>query len=187
MRVTFIPWIALSVIVLASSEVALPSDEVETITRDICLAPNSYAQSLESLSGAITLQRDAQVAGNVRTDSGTVRIEGAHVGGRITTTYGDIYIGPDSRVDGGILVERRGLIGLSLGDLRLGVPVGSSTPPRVVIGARATVAGVLRFKREVVLLVSENATIGTVEGATPVRLEEQDGSAVSDTALPATR
>lgn len=78
MRVAFIPWIALSVIVLGSGEVALPSD--------ICLAPNSRAHSLESLSGA----------------------------------------------------------------------------------ARATVAGVLRFKREVELLVSVSATIGPVEGATPV-------------------
>jgi len=184
MRVTFIPWIALSVIVLGSSEVALPSAEIETITRDICLAPDSRAESLESLSGAITLQRDAQVTGNVETDSGTVRIEGAHVGGRVTTTYGDIYIGPDSRIDGGILVEQRSLIGLALGDLRLGIPVGRSTPPRVVIGARATVAGVLRFKREVELLVSESATIGPIEGATPIRLEEQDSN-VSDRALPA--
>lgn len=40
--------------------------------------------------------------------------------------------------------------------------------PRVVIGPRATVAGVLRFKREVKLLVSESATIGPVIGATPV-------------------
>ena len=88
MRVAFIPWIALSVIVLGSGEVALPSDSVETLTRDICLAPNSRAHSLESLSGA----------------------------------------------------------------------------------ARATVAGVLRFKREVELLVSVSATIGPVEGATPVML-----------------
>jgi hypothetical protein len=176
MRVTFIPWIALSVIVLGSSGVALPSDEVETITSDICLAPNSRAESLESLSGAITLQRDAEVMGNVETGSGTVRIEGAHVGGRVTTTYGDIYIGPDSRIDGGILVERRGLIGLSLGDLRLVIPVGRSTPPRVVIGARATVAGVLRFKREVELLVNESATIGPIEGATPVMLTTRDSS-----------
>jgi len=185
MRVTFIPWVALSVLVLGSSEVALPSDEIETITRDICLAPHSRAESLESLSGGITLQRDAQVSGNVETDSGAVRIEGAHVGGRVSTTYGDIYIGPDSRIDGGIVVERRGLIGLSLGELRLGIPVGNSTPPRVVIGARATVAGVLRFKREVVLLVSESATIGPVEGATPVMFAGEDSSVVSDRALPA--
>ena len=81
----------------------------------------------------------------------------------------DIYIGADSRLDGGILVHKRNVIGLSLGDdLKLGIPVGRSTPPRVVIGPRATVAGVLRFKREVKLLVSESATIGPVVGATPV-------------------
>ena len=39
----------------------------------------------------------------------------------------------------------------------------------------------------VVLLVSESATIGPIEGATPVRLEDQDSSVVSGTALPATR
>jgi hypothetical protein len=182
MRVAFIPWIALSVVVLGSGEIALPSDSIETLTRDICLAPRSRAESLESMSGAITLRRDAEVTGNVETDSGAVRVEGAHVGGRIETTSGDIYIGPDSRIDGGILVQRRGLIGVGLGDFRLGIPVGRSTPPRVVIGARATVAGVLRFKREVELLVSESATIGTVEGATPVSLEERADSVVSDRA-----
>jgi hypothetical protein len=66
-------------------------------------------------------------------------------------------------------VHKRNVIGLSLGDdLKLGIPVGRSTAPRVVIGPRATVAGVLRFKREVKLLVSESATIGPVVGATPV-------------------
>jgi hypothetical protein len=173
MRVAFIPWIALSVIVLASGVAASPGESVETLTRDICLAPNSRAESLESFSGAITLRRNAEVTGNVETDSGAVQIEGAHVGGRVETTSGDILIGPDSRIDGGILVQRRGLIGLSLGDFRLGIPVGRSTPPRVVIGARATVAGVLRFKREVELLVSNSATIGPVEGATPVMFATQ--------------
>ncbi|HKS55766.1 MAG TPA: hypothetical protein VJS12_10795 [Steroidobacteraceae bacterium] len=143
MRAAFIPWIALSVIVLASGEIALPS-------------------------GSITLRSDAEVTGNVETDSGVVRVEGAHVGGRIETTSGDIYIGPDSRIDGGILVQRRGLIGFAFGDFRLGIPVGSSTTPRVVIGPRASVAGVLRFKRDVELLVSDSATIGPVHGATPV-------------------
>jgi hypothetical protein len=169
MRVAFIPWIALSAVVVASGEIALPSEAVETITGDISLAEHAHAESLESRSGAITLRRGAYVAGNVETDSGAIRVEGAHVAGRILTTGGDIYIGPDSRVDNGILVDKRGVIGLSLGDIRLGVPVGRSTPPRVVIGPRATVTGVLRFKRKVELLVSESAMIGAVEGATPVR------------------
>ena len=195
MRFVYMPWIVLAFVV-ATGEVALPCESVasgeafepiETITSDISLAANAHAKSVESLTGAITLHRDAHVAGNVETsngalvlapgsevggslsnDTGPIRIDGARVGGRVSTAYGDIYIGPDSRIDGGILVRKRGVIGLSLGDFQLGIPVGNSTPPRVVIGPRAKVAGLLRFKREVELLVSESATIGPVEGATPV-------------------
>jgi hypothetical protein len=173
--------------VLGSGEVASPSAAIETLTRDISLAEHAQAESLESMSGAITLHRDSRVAGDVETDSGAIRVEGAHVGGRIETTSGDIYIGPDARVDGGILVTRRGLIGISLGDFQLGFPLGRSTPPRVVIGARATVAGVLRFKRKVELLVSESATIGPIEGATPVRFDEPEMRDVSGRASPANR
>jgi hypothetical protein len=195
MRVVFIPWVVLAAVVASGAA----SEPVETITRDISLAEKAHAESVESMTGAITLRREARVTGNVETgsgelvlergsevtgslsnDSGAIRIDGARVGGRISTTYGDIYIGPDSRVDGGIVVHKRNVIGLSFGDLKLGLPIGRSTPPRIVIGPRATVAGVLRFKREVELLVSESATIGTVEGARPVMF-------ASDTPPPASQ
>jgi hypothetical protein len=186
MRVAFIPWVALAAVIVGSGEIALPCES------DISLGEHGRAESLESRCGPITLGRDSRVRGDVETDrgeivlepgsevtgdisseSGAIRIDAAHVGGRITTTSGDIQIGPDSRIEGGILVDKRGVIGLSLFDLRLGVPVGRSTPPRVVIGPRATVAGVLRFKRKVELLVSESAMIGRVEGAKPVMFATQ--------------
>lgn len=213
MRFAFIPWVALAVLVVTSGEVASPhdsitpaqrSESVETFTRDVLLASNARARSVESFSGSITLRRDSRVEGDVETgdgdlilepgaevagdlsnDSGTIRIDGARVGGRVSTTSGDIYIGPDSRLDGGILVDKRGVFGLSFGDFRLGVPVGRSTPPRVVIGARAKVTGLLRFKRKVELLVSDSATIGPVEGATPVMFSSDDSSPFSDKASPA--
>ena len=94
-----------------------PAEPIETITRDISLA-DAHAESLESMTGAITLQRDARVAGDVETgngefvlepgsdvagslsnNTGTIRIDGARVGGLVSTTYGDIYIGADSRFD----------------------------------------------------------------------------------------
>jgi cytoskeletal protein CcmA (bactofilin family) len=196
MRFTFIPWVVLSTAALASGEVKVPcsceeshepAEAIETVSRDISLAAHAQAESLESMTGSITLRRDSRVTGDVETgngalvlepgsevagdlsnDTGLIRIDGAHVGGRVSTTNGDIYIGADSRLDGGILVHKRNVVGLSLGDLKLGVPVGRSTPPRVVIGPHAKVAGTLRFKRKVELLVSESATIGPVEGATPV-------------------
>lgn len=197
MRSVSMPWIWFAVIVFASSEVTVPSEanvpspplvDVESITRDISLPARAHAGSVHSVSGAITLRRDARVLGDVETGNGeiflergvevagklsnttgTIRIDGARVGGVVSTTYGDIYIGADSRIDGGILVHKRSVIGLSFGDdFKLGIPIGSSTPPRVVIGPGATVGGVLRFKREVKLLVSESATIGPVIGAVPV-------------------
>ena len=201
MRFVLMPLIVISAVAVAS-ESTLPcscvttsesSEPLETISSDISLAANGRAKSLESMTGAITLQRDSRVTGDVETgngeivlepgseiagdlsnDTGTIRIDGARVRGLVSTTYGDIYVGADSQLDGGILVQKRNVIGLSFGDLKLGVPMGSSTPPRVVIGPRAKVAGTLRFKRKVELLVSESATIGTVVGATPVMFEADD-------------
>lgn len=202
MRFVLIPWILLSTAAVASGEVTLPctceesqqpAEPIETMTRDISLGAHARAESLESVGGSISLRRDSRVSGHVETgrgelvlepgsevvgklsnNSGTIRIDGARVGGLVSTTDGDIYVGADSRLDGGILVHNRDVVGLSLFELKLGVPVGRSTPPRVVIGPRAKVAGTLRFKRKVELLVSESATIGPVYGATPVMFATEE-------------
>jgi len=184
----------LSTVAVASGEVTLPCDEsheaaqsIETITRDISLSAHARAESLESMTGSITMRPDSRVSGNVETgsgalvleagsevagkvssNSGSIRIDGARVGGLVSTTDGDIYVGPDSRLERGILIHKRDVAGLSFGDLKLGIPIGRGTPPRVVIAPGAKVAGTLRFKRKVELLVSQSATIGPVEGATPV-------------------
>jgi hypothetical protein len=210
MRFAFIPWIVLSTAAVASGEVTVPcsceethepAEAIETMTRDISLGAQARAESLESVSGSITLRRESRVSGHVETgrgeillepgsevagklsnNSGTIRIDRAHVGGLVSTTDGDIYVGADSRLDGGILVHKRDVAGLSFFDLKLGVPIGRSTPPRVVIGPGAKVAGTLRFKRKVELLVSESATIGPVVGATLVTFTtaEQPPAAIKD-------
>ena len=200
MRFAFIPWIVLSTVAVASGEVTLPCAEsqaaaepIETFTRDISLSAHARAKSLESMSGSITLRPDSRVSGNVETgsgelvleagsevagklssNSGSIRIDGARVGGLVSTTDGDIYVGADSRLERGILIHKRDVAGLSFGDLKLGIPIGRATPPRVVIGPRAQVTGTLRFKRKVELLVSESATIGPVEGATPVMFATEE-------------
>ena len=76
------------------------------------------------------------------------------------TTTGDIEIGANSRVEGGILVNDSGENRVSFGKPKI---------PRVVIGPGAVVKGALRFRREVKLYVSDRATIGTVEGATAIK------------------
>ena len=118
MRYALIPWIAVSVVAVASGEVTVPcphetpavtAEAIETITRDITLSSKARAESLESMTGSIILQRDSrvtrdvetgngmlvlepgsEVAGDLSNDTGTIRIDGARVGGqcpRPTATF----------------------------------------------------------------------------------------------------
>jgi DUF4097 and DUF4098 domain-containing protein YvlB len=114
-------------------------------------------KSIEAVNGGVSLGQGTEVAGGVSNVNGTIRLEGARVKGAISTVSGDIDIGADSHVQGGITVEK---------------PSGwfnSSKPPRVVIGPRAVVEGTLEFRREVELLISDSARVGTIKGATPTR------------------
>jgi hypothetical protein len=69
-------------------------------------------------------------------------------------------VGADSRVEGGIRVEKRSG-GFTLSFWK--------STPRIVIGPGAVVEGALEFEREVKLYVSDTAKVGEIKGATPVR------------------
>lgn len=114
-------------------------------------------KSVESVNGALRIGEGSDVSGKVANVNGTITLVTAHVGGGIATSNGDIEIGADSRVEGGIVVEKAGWF------------KSSTRIPRIVIGPRAVVEDTLDFRRDVELLVSESATIGTVTGATPKR------------------
>lgn len=111
--------------------------------------------SVETVNGTIALGRNAEVAGRVENVNGRIALDAARVGAGVATVSGDIEIGADSRVDGGLLVDK---------------PSGwfnwNDRKPRIVIGPRAVVDGTLEFRREVELYVSDSARIGTVSGAT---------------------
>ncbi len=100
------------------------------------------------------------VAGKTSTVNGSITLNAAHVGGGIQTTNGDITVGANSRVEGGILVDKPG------GWFNWNT---NNRLPHVVIGPHAVVQGPLEFRREVVLQVSDTAQIGPVKGATPVK------------------
>ena len=99
------------------------------------------------------------MAGSLETVNGRMSLDETTVGGGLETVNGDITVGANSRVEGGILVEK---------------PSGNWSPhkqrnPRITIEAGAVVNGPLHFKREVDLYVSPQATIGEIEGVAPVR------------------
>ncbi|MBL8300425.1 MAG: hypothetical protein JNN30_18975 [Rhodanobacteraceae bacterium] len=131
-------------------------DSAETVNGAISLGQRArIRRNAESVNGAITLGRGAEVGGKLSNVNGLIQTESAHVGGDIETVSGNIEIGADSRIDGGILIDRQ-----------TGWSWGKPKPPLVIIGPNAVVQGRLVFRREVELYVSTSAKTGPIEGAT---------------------
>ena len=152
--------------------------KVESVNGGISLAADVKAASVETVNGTLKLAASAQVSGSVSAVNGSAQlakgadikgqlsnvngkmnIDAAHVGGGLKTVNGDILVGADSRVEGGILVEKPNANWFNKSNHK---------PPRIVIGPGAVVEGKLRFEHEVELLVSDRAKIGAVDGATAV-------------------
>ena len=136
--------------------------ELGTVNGAIRLAGGSQVSGkVEAVNGAISLAQGAQVDGHLSNVNGAITLDAAHVAGGLETVSGDITVGPNSRVEGGILVDQSH----NNGWFRW----GSERKPVIVIGPHAVVQGTLEFRREVVLKVSDSAQIGTVKGATVER------------------
>ena len=132
--------------------------ELGTVNGAIRLAAGSQvAGKVEAVNGAISLAQGAQVDGHLSNVNGAINLDAAHVAGGLETVAGDITVGANSRVEGGILVDQPH----NNGWFRW----GSDRKPVIVIGPHAVVQGTLEFRREVVLKVSDSAQIGPVKGA----------------------
>jgi len=131
-------------------------DSVETVNGGIELGQGArVARTVEAVNGHIALAQGAEIAGKASNVNGRITLDSAHVGGGIETVSGDIEVGANSRVEGGILVEKPH-----------GFSWGKNKNPRIVIGPHAVVDGTLDFRREVDLYVSDSAKVGTITGAT---------------------
>jgi predicted acyltransferase (DUF342 family) len=133
--------------------------ELGTVNGAISMGSASRVSGeVNAVNGSIRLAPGADVGGRLENVNGAIVLDGAHVAGGLGTVAGDITVGANSRVEGGILVDKsRGWFS------------GNSRTPVVVIGPHAVVQGTLEFRREVVLKVSDSAQIGPVKGATPVK------------------
>ena len=131
-------------------------DSVETVNGGIDLgAGTRVSRNVEAVNGGIRLGQGADVTGKASNVNGRIEIEGGHVGGGLETVSGDVEIGANSHVEGGLLVEKPS-----------GWSWGRQRNPRIVIGPHAIVDGTLEFRREVDLYVSDSARVGTIKGAT---------------------
>lgn len=117
-------------------------------------AGTRVSKTIEAVNGSIRLAKGADVTGHVSNVNGRYIIEGAHIGGGLETVGGDIEIGADSHIEGGLVVDKPH-----------GWSWGKSRNPRIVIGPHAIVDGTLEFRRDVDLFVSDSAKVGTITGA----------------------
>lgn len=166
-----------SINIAADSQVA----DADTVNGSIKLGERAVAKTATTVNGSVTLAQGATVNGDTTTVNGglqlapgaTVRgsltnvnghitVDGAHVGGGIATSNGDIDITGNAMVDGGIKVhESKGVLAVHLGKDRL---------PRIVIGPGATVNGPLDFDIPVKLYISDQAHVaGPINGAQAVK------------------
>jgi DUF4097 and DUF4098 domain-containing protein YvlB len=136
------------------------SESLKTVNGAITVGAGAHVnEKVTTVNGSLTIRDAAQIGGAVTSVNGNIALTAAHVAGGIESVNGDINIGSNSRVEGGILMRKP----------HQSLFHWEGSPPRVVIGPGANVQGNLRFEREVSLYVSDRATIGPVIGATAVR------------------
>lgn len=116
---------------------------------------------IQAVNGKLTLDNDADVANGLTNVNGAIRVAAAHVGGIIDTSSGDIELGPNAHVDGGIHVQED--------SSWFHFWFWSDDTPRIVIGPGSVVGGTLKFERKVKLYVSDRASIGPVVGASAIK------------------
>jgi hypothetical protein len=132
---------------------------LNSVNGSIALGTGAHLSgSASSVNGELTLGDGADISGALSNVNGKITLTAAHVGGGIKTVTGSMNITGASHVEGGILVEKPSSELIQL----------VRDVPRIVIGPGATVQGELRFERTVQLFVSDQATVGTVTGATPI-------------------
>ncbi len=133
---------------------------VSTVNGSVDIAEGvSIEHGAKTVNGDVELRHRSRVGGGVGTVNGDIEIEGAEVGGQLTTNNGDIDLKDGARVHGGIHVRKSKNWGWKKSD-----------PIDVNICSTCVVEGELRFERPVRLRVENGAKIGTVIGDEVTRL-----------------
>jgi hypothetical protein len=142
------------------------AESLGSVNGGIHVGPGSHVTgSVHSVNGTLDMQQSADISGPLSSVNGKIQLASAtHVGGDVVTVGGDIDVGANAHVDGNLHVEKRhqGWFDWLFG-------IGDHRIPRIVIGPGAVVKGKLIFEQEVKLYVSDRATVGPIQGATPVK------------------
>ncbi len=149
-------------------------EKASTVNGSLKLAGNIKAESLNTVNGGIRIGEESTIDGEVAAVNGRITIEkgtsvsddtgnvngqidlnGAEIGGNVSTVSGDIDLADGAVVKGNLIVEKPG--GWSWGK-------ENKRKPRIVIGPGSRVEGTIVLEREVDLFISETAEVGGVSG-----------------------
>ncbi|MCT8287691.1 hypothetical protein NYQ43_18850 [Xanthomonas translucens pv. translucens] len=116
------------------------------------------ADSIETVKGGIFVDRGSRISGSgsVESVNGSIGLVATQLQGGIETVNGDITVGHDSHLGGGIEMKKPSF----------SMSFKPARKPRVIIGPRAVIDGPLHFEREVTLYVHRSAKTGPISGAT---------------------
>lgn len=132
------------------------SHDLETVNGAIDIGSSATVDGgIQAVNGAISVGSRSSVAEGVSNVNGEIKLDGAKVGGDVSTISGDVNLANSSVVGGDIIVEKPSSWGV--GD-------NSNRKPRVVIGPGSEVAGAIVLGYEVELFISQTAKVGGVEG-----------------------
>ena len=136
--------------------------DLDTVNGSIRVAGNGkLASKLETVNGGIFVDRGGDVRGDIETVNGAIGLVDTDLSGGITTVNGDVTVGVDSHVKGGIHYTKPSSSWFSF----------NKRDPKVIIGPNAVVEGPLKFERKVELYVHSTAKTGAISGATAVRYD----------------
>lgn len=155
-------------------------ESAETVNGSITVGDGARTGTLETVNGSIRVGSNVQVDGGagtvngslffdrgsrlrdgLETVNGAIGLVATEVGGGIETVNGDLTVGIDSHVKGGIRYDKP----------TMNIGWKQRRPPRVIIGPNARVDGPLVFEHPVTLYVHRTAKTGAITGATPIAFD----------------
>lgn len=132
------------------------ADNLSTVNGTVRVGEQSTVDGeIEAVNGKISVGKGSKVADGVSNVNGQIELNGAEIGGDVSTVNGDIYLADSAVVKGDVIVEKPS---------NWGWGKNKSRKPRIVIGPGSVVEGVIMLEREVDLFISDSARVGGVEG-----------------------
>jgi len=137
-------------------EDGVQAEDLSTVNGSIKVAESVTVDGeIEAVNGRINVENGSSVADGLSNVNGKIALNGAQIGGDVSTFTGDIDVVGSSVVKGNLIVEKPNNWGFGNKKTR---------KPTIVIGPGSSVKGNIELEHKVDLFISETAEVGGVTG-----------------------